>query len=421
MTRGACARTTTFKGMLFEFNRYSSLLLIFFVHGLVYAALLALRYRREGRRADGWLALFLLLCAAYITPWMVGFAGWYDTQPYRDFLFYVPFQHLFALGPVMYAYVQCLLNPSVRFGKKEALHFLPAALYLLYSLGVWVTDHFVLRRYWFLANGLDPDFAPWYQGLGFLSMGYYALRALRYHRQFRGLMLQVTSYADKLRFAPVRRFLQLFLAMLALRLLFFGAALLGADNYADTWWYFFGFALLAYALAISGYAESAVARVAYQPLASGDALLLLPAAGLPDADAYLAEEEPIPLQPVAPGPDPQWADWLPRLEQLLGAEAVYRDPELNLGALARRLGIPSAQLSRGINGHYGQNFNDFINGYRVRAVQAAIRAGEHRQQTLVGIAYDCGFNSKATFNRSFLKIAGQTPKAFAGEEATSGG
>ena len=37
-------------------------------------------------------------------------------------------------------------------------------------------------------------------------------------------------------------------------------------------------------------------------------------------------------------------------------------------------------------------------------------AGEQKTQTLLGIAYDCGFNSKATFNRAFKKATGASPK-----------
>jgi hypothetical protein len=67
---------------------------------------------------DRWLGLFFF-CTRYITPLMVDFAGWYDNQPYRDFVFYFPFQHLFFIGPCMFFYVQSQLNTSFRVGKNE--------------------------------------------------------------------------------------------------------------------------------------------------------------------------------------------------------------------------------------------------------------------------------------------------------------
>lgn len=166
----------------FEFGFYSSLLLIFFVHGLVYAVLLYRKGIRNESNADKWLGIFLLFCILYITPWMVGFAGWYDHQPYRDFLFYFPFQQLFFIGPIIFFYVQSLLNPAFRFGKKEWLHLGPGLLYLLFSLIMYVTDKVILKRYFFLAGETDPDFDSWYQYSGFISMLFYFLLSLRYYK-----------------------------------------------------------------------------------------------------------------------------------------------------------------------------------------------------------------------------------------------
>jgi len=407
--------------MLFGFNRYSALLLIFFVHGLVYAFLLAQRSVREGRRADGWLAAFLVLCVLHITPWMVGFAGWYGTQPYRDLLFYVPFQHLFALGPVVFFYTQSLLNPSWRFTRRSALHLVPAALYLVYTTVVFAVDKMVVHRYLLMDGQSDPDFDTWYQALGFVSMLAYTLLSLRYYRLYRRLMLQVTSFAEHIRFPWVRPFLLSFSGMLLLRALFFVLSLLGYDDYSDSWWYFFGFALLYYYIAIRGYGNTQRPPVAYKPLlAEQKAVLLLPAPGAAGGEFYVAEEEAIvvdaePALSTSGAADPELTAWIEKVESMMHDKVPWKDAELNLTALALRLGMPGAQLSRIINKGFGCNFNDFVNGYRVRAVQEAIRAGEHRRQTLLGIAYDCGFNSKATFNRAFVRQTGKNPSAFAKE------
>ncbi len=135
--------------MYFTFGFYSSLLLIFFVHGLVYSILLFKKGIQNEIPSYKWLSLFLLLCVLYISPWMLGFGGWYDKQPYRDVLFYTPLQHLFFMGPVIFFYVQSLLNPSFKFSKKEWLHLLPGILYILYSLVMVITDKVILKRYYF--------------------------------------------------------------------------------------------------------------------------------------------------------------------------------------------------------------------------------------------------------------------------------
>lgn len=61
---------------------------------------------------------------------------------------------------------------------------------------------------------------------------------------------------------------------------------------------------------------------------------------------------------------------------------------------------------------FGLNFNDYINSWRIKAFEQKIQAEANKQYTLLSLAYDCGFNSKATFNRAFKKQKGVSPKEF---------
>jgi AraC-like DNA-binding protein len=343
---------------------------------------------------------------------MVGHGGWYDNQPYRDILFYVPFQQLLLIGPVVFFYTQSLLNPSFRLNRKAAVHFLPAALYLLFCVVMVVTDKLVLKRYYFLASGQDPDFDSWYQTVGFVSMATYLLLSLRYYRLFRRIMVQVIAYADKVQFVWMQNFLLAFMAMLSLKLLFFALSFFIPYDYSDSWWYFMAYALVFYYIAITGYGDVQETRVSFRPsLIEGKAALLLAAPTLQEAEA----SEVIDLDPEVANSaegDPLVIEWKPRIEALMREERLFENPELSLSGMASRLKLPAAQLSRIINQGFGCNFNDFVNGYRVAAVKELLAAGEQQQQTLLGIAYDCGFNSKATFNRAFRKATGQNPSDY---------
>lgn len=115
-------------------------------------------------------------------------------------------------------------------------------------------------------------------------------------------------------------------------------------------------------------------------------------------------------------------------KQLLDAEAIinyttrllayidekkpYLDPDLSLRSLAGQIGIHPNQLSWLINESMGKNFNEFINKYRVDAFKSFSTDPKNAHLTLIGLAYDSGFNSKTVFNVSFKKETGITPKEF---------
>jgi len=66
-------------------------------------------------------------------------------------------------------------------------------------------------------------------------------------------------------------------------------------------------------------------------------------------------------------------------------------------------------MSRLINEGYGLNFNEYVNELRIKAVIRQLEQRAHKHLTIMGIAYDCGFNAKTTFNRCFKKATGLTP------------
>jgi AraC-like DNA-binding protein len=107
---------------------------------------------------------------------------------------------------------------------------------------------------------------------------------------------------------------------------------------------------------------------------------------------------------------PEMEEWKYKLTNIMENQLPHLEPELNLTQLAKQLNTNPSLLSKIINEGMGQNFNDFINEYRVKAFIEKLKAGEQKTQTLLGIALDSGFNSKATFNRAFKKYYGTSPK-----------
>jgi len=100
------------------------------------------------------------------------------------------------------------------------------------------------------------------------------------------------------------------------------------------------------------------------------------------------------------------------VEEYMDNKKPYLESELTLFILAERMAIHPNHLSQIINHHFKQNFFDFINDYRVNEVKKAIATGTHTNLTLLGIAMEFGFSSKASFNRAFKKSTGMTPTLF---------
>ena len=100
---------------------------------------------------------------------------------------------------------------------------------------------------------------------------------------------------------------------------------------------------------------------------------------------------------------------LSSLLKILEEEKAFLNPDLNLKELADQLEMNPNYLSQVINELLEKNFNQLINKYRVEEVKKNIT---DESRTLLGIAYDCGFNSKSVFNRIFKEVEGKTPSVY---------
>jgi AraC-like DNA-binding protein len=394
--------------MLYDFNFYSSLLLITFSQGLIYSVLLLKKGIQTSHKSNYWLSLFVFLCSLFVAPWMLGFAGWYDNQPYRDIMFYMPFQQLFFIGPILFFYVQSLLNPSFKLNNKQFLHLLPGILYLLYSLVVFVYDKVILGKYYFYENGMDKDFDAWYQYSGFISMLLYLFLSIKYYNNYKKLIVQITSNADAVLFDWIRKYLFAFLAMVLLKVF---AEIIYAifpqyTNYAGIWWFYLSYSLILYYIAITGYSNSVETKIGFEMSVFDKKPILLFDQNQENNTIEIDYHE------IKTEISPEINIWKSKIETLIQSEKLYQNPELSLTDIAKKLDSNSNIISRAINQGFAMNFNDFINNYRIEAVKEMFQNGEHKKSTLLGIAYDCGFNSKATFNRAFKKNTGFSPKEF---------
>jgi AraC-like DNA-binding protein len=102
-----------------------------------------------------------------------------------------------------------------------------------------------------------------------------------------------------------------------------------------------------------------------------------------------------------------------RLDKLLSEEAIYLDADLTLERLARRLLVPTKQLSAAINRTSGDNVSRYVNAFRIRHACDLLKAGAAVTTAML----ESGFNTKSNFNREFLRVKGSSPSAWlAGEQ-----
>lgn len=395
--------------MLFEFNLWSGLLLPTVVNGFLFAYLIWQRGRTEERISDYLLTGLLLVFTLRVTQWMLGFAHWYDSHDgYSTFMFYFPFNHWVSIGPLTYFLFQSLTNHHFRIQGKAWLHFLPEGILLAGYLVIFFADvvifHLIRGQAFPAHYGTQ---GPWAQHITpildhvlfiylYASLPVYFFLTFRQYRSYQRYLRNNFSHTDHLRFVWLRNVMLAVVAAIFIGLLFnLTEWISGVElSYKQNWFAYLGWGMLVVYLGIQGYS----AQVQPQP-----ALAFAPDEPEPEPEVLLSSPEKT---------DPQWANLRNRLEQLMAEQKPWLDPELTLAQLAARLDTQPALLSRYINQDLGRNFNDYINGFRVEAVKAALRDPGNSHLSLLGIALDHGFNSKATFNRVFKKLEGLSPSEF---------
>ncbi|WP_255592538.1 helix-turn-helix domain-containing protein [Marixanthomonas sp. SCSIO 43207] len=94
---------------------------------------------------------------------------------------------------------------------------------------------------------------------------------------------------------------------------------------------------------------------------------------------------------------------------LMEEEQCFLDTTLSLRTVASKINMHPNHVSWLLNASFKKNFNDFINTYRLQHFKTIALKPEFKHITILGLAYDSGFNSKSVFNTFFKKTEGITP------------
>ena len=120
-------------------------------------------------------------------------------------------------------------------------------------------------------------------------------------------------------------------------------------------------------------------------------------------------------QPVTASAE-QDLEVISRVEDLMRAHELFRNPDLNLNRLARKAGLPARHISGAINRMRNENVSQYINGYRIAE---ACRLLRETDQQILPIMFEAGFQTKSNFNREFRRITGASPKEWRQRNASA--
>ncbi|HEY9002765.1 MAG TPA: ABC transporter permease [Mucilaginibacter sp.] len=361
---------------IFHFTFYDIAFVGMIFIGINFSLLLSF-VKSSNRIANRFLAVALIV----MILWMMRILA-IDIQletylPHWDRL---PMQFLLALGPLIYFYVLKITQPEYKFGWKDILHFSP----LLLEQGALVLEIKESARTGAATHStlIFQQLNPVLQLLIFISIIIYLHQSYKRIQNFYRRLQPVMMDRSRLEFRWLRRLLAATALLWTLWIAYAAVDYFGYRNQLDIHVYYPFYIFFAVIL-----------------IWTATAAFLRPQAGM-------MVQLPVAPKPSAPMGMREKGTWL---KKAMEAHLYYQDPELSVGSLAAKLDMPPHELSRIVNVVLKKNFSDFINEYRVKDLISKMHDPAYDHITLLGLAFESGFNSKTTFNRTFRQMTGKSP------------
>lgn len=298
---------------------------------------------------------------------------------------YIQMEMLYGIGPCLYFYTLSISRPEFKFRKSDYWHFLPLILeFIFYRTSIYRSG----------SNGLYLEELPFnsyvylsQQWLGILSIWIYSIGSLmvlaRHQKEIKNYYSKIEGVSLKWMQAPILIFIAYhFIWRIITEVDRFGFRMELREYY-----FLPNFTLLSILTCWVGFK-------AY----------IQPQKELIRRD-YSKQEDPIPAVKLDP-------DFAKKVHRIMQGKKLYLNPDLNLNMLANELKMKPKLLSAELNQNLNQNFYDFVNSYRVNAFKEKIKGPDHERLSILGLAFECGFSSKSTFNHVFKKFTKETPSQF---------
>ena len=353
---------------------------------------LLLMNKKDKTMADKILMIWLLVFFVQICGNYLEFAGYYEKFPH---FVGSTSSLIFLYGPLLYFYVSINISGFLRFKKVYLIHFAPFVLYNIVLLPFYFKGAAEKLNYYneVVKSGSNlillitlifktitlPVYLVW------------AFILLKNHRK------NVETYFSDIENIDLKwlRFLVGSLIILSLIVVLTTIIKLVTGAMIDSEPYIFSAATIwIFALGYYGLKQTPVFITSSKK----------PVTGAPDKPKARYQKNKL--------KDSEAERYKYQLLDYMNEEKPFLRPKVTLQEIATATHIPGHHLSQVLNDKINQNFFDFINGYRIKALQEKLKDPSNKHLTILGIAYDCGFNSKASFNRIFKKHTGLTPSEY---------
>ena len=363
--------------MKIDFGIYPICYFAAVVLGLFSSALLL--FSPKNKQANRLLGLLLLAITGWVLDAFFRVSNLYAQNAH---LYFLPIYYSFAFGPLLWFYVQAITNSSFRFRLRYLLHFIPVFAQALFYWIVVFQSYSAKYYIWFNVH-MPYTYRVEYDGT-WLSLVIYLILSLLIVRDYQKWLNN--NYSDVTRKMLNWLKVCLFLLILICICWLFEAFLRDTKNLYYKYDFSTGLlCLVVYILGAYSYRQSSL-QLSYAPHTE---VVAIPTAAVTPDDTIMA-----------------------RVALAMQKDKLYLNAELTLAELAKHLNLPGKIVSANINASFGKPFNTYINSFRVEEIKRRLAGIDAEKLTLLGIAYECGFNSKTSFNRIFKEFTGLSPSEY---------
>ncbi len=385
-----------------------SISVIFLMVGIVVGLFtsLILFFDKTNKKANFYLAFLVLICVGSLFH---NFLIESEIYAQKNELYFLPVIFSLGIGPFLFLYVRTLLNNTKINTSKLFLHLLPLLIQFVVYLVCFVQK--TADKYNIYSKIYEPLINPIQNIAVYFSVAFYVYLSFIEIKKYKQLLNNFYSNSDRIAMLWLKKILYVFMGyyMLSIFFLIISYSFKSNTNYFPS--DFIRYVII-FIIAIFAIKQNSLIDIQHniQSVVKETALEFDMKANV-EAVKEVLNNETIKPENVPTKPKEVNTDILQKIIAIVEKEKLYLNENLTIADIASKLGYSTKTISTNINNGLGKSFSFFINEYRVNLFKERRSSGKYDNLSIVGLAYDCGFNSKSTFNRIFKEITGTVPKA----------